>query len=155
MRDWVSAMPTNLYGPGDNYDLENSHVLPALIRKFHEAKECGHDEVVVWGTGSPLREFMHCDDLADALVFILKTYSGSEHINIGSGQEVSIKELSETIAEVVGYRGKLTWDLSKPDGAPRKLLDSLSLKEKGWDNSRLLKNGIAETYAEWRQKTHN
>ncbi|MBD29305.1 MAG: GDP-fucose synthetase [Verrucomicrobiaceae bacterium] len=155
MRDWISAMPTNLYGPGDNYDLETSHVIPALLRKFHKAKQCGDDEVIIWGTGSPVREFMHCDDLADALVFILKNYSGSEHLNIGSGQEVSIKELSEMIAEVVGYRGKLTWDPSKPNGAPRKLLDSSRLKEEGWDNSRLLENGIMETYAEWCQEMNN
>ena len=148
-RNWISAMPTNLYGPGDNYDLESSHVLPALMRKFHEAKECGYDEVVIWGTGSPLREFLHCDDLADALIFILKSYSGYEHLNIGSGLEVSIKMLAETISEVVGYDGKLTWDLSKPDGTPRKLLDSSNLKEKGWRNTRTLKAGIAETYISW------
>ena len=151
-RDWISAMPTNLYGPGDHYDLENSHVLPALLRKFHEAKVRGDNEVVIWGTGSPQREFMHCDDLADALVFVLKTYSGHEHINIGSGLEVSIKVLAETVAEVVGYRGNLTWDLSKPDGTPRKLLDSSNLKDKGWSNSRALKEGIKETYVEWCKK---
>ena len=148
-RDWVSAMPTNLYGPGDNYDLKNSHVLPALLRKFHEAKERGDDEVIVWGTGSPLREFMHCDDLADALVFVLKDYSGYEHLNIGSGQEVTIKALAEIIAEVVDYDGRLTWDTSKPDGTPRKLLDCSSLTEIGWQNSRTLRDGIMETYAKW------
>lgn len=145
-RDWISAMPTNLYGPGDNYDLTTSHVLPALLRKFHEAKERGDKEVVVWGTGSPLREFMHCDDLADALVFLLKNYSGYEHVNIGSGNEVSIKELAETIAEVVGHDAQLTWDRSKPDGTPRKLMESAKLKEMGWKNSRTLKNGIREAY---------
>jgi GDP-L-fucose synthase len=148
-RDWISVMPTNLYGQGDNYDLESSHVLPALIRKFHEARERGDREVVVWGTGSPLREFMHCDDLADALVFILKTYSDYEPLNIGSGLEVSISALVNIIAEVVGYQGKVTWDLSKPDGTPRKLLDSSRLKEAGWINKRGLKDGIVETYAEW------
>ena len=154
-RDWVSAMPTNLYGPGDNYDLKNSHVLPALLRKFHEAKERGDDEVIVWGTGSPLREFMHCDDLADALVFVLKDYSGYEHLNIGSGHEVSIKALAEIIAEVVDYDGRLTWDTSKPDGTPRKLLDCSSLTEIGWQNSRTLRDGIMETYAEWCTKKNS
>ena len=144
--DWISAMPTNLYGPGDNYDLENSHVLPALLRKFHEAKESGYKEVVVWGTGSPLREFMHCDDLADALVFLLKNYSGSEHVNVGSGVEVTIKELAETIAKVVGYEATLTWDPSKPDGTPRKLMDSGRLRELGWSNVRSLSDGIGSTY---------
>ena len=139
-------MPTNLYGPGDNYDLENSHVLPALLRKFHEAKESGYKEVVVWGTGSPLREFMHCDDLADALVFLLKNYSGSEHVNVGSGVEVTIKELAETIAKVVGYEATLTWDPSKPDGTPRKLMDSGRLRELGWSNVRSLSDGIGSTY---------
>lgn len=144
--DWISAMPTNLYGPGDNYDLENSHVLPALLRKFHEAKERGDKEVVVWGTGTPLREFMHCDDLADALVFLLMEYSGYEHVNVGSGVEVTIKELAETIAAVVGYDATLIWDTSKPNGTPRKLMDSSRLKEMGWDNARTLKNGIEQTY---------
>lgn len=130
--DWISAMPTNLYGPGDNYDLENSHVLPALLRKFHEAKEGHQNEVVVWGTGSPLREFMHCDDLADALIFMLKNYSDYRHLNIGSGHEISIKTLADTIAEVVGYDGKIIWDKSKPDGAPRKLMDSSRLNKAGW-----------------------
>jgi GDP-L-fucose synthase len=145
-RDWISAMPTNLYGPGDNYDLESSHVLPALLRKFHEAKERGDKEVVVWGTGSPLREFMHCDDLADALVFLLKEYSGYEHVNVGSGVEVTIKELAETIAKVVGYEATLTWDTSKPDGTPRKLMDSGRLRELGWNNVRSLSDGIGSTY---------
>jgi GDP-L-fucose synthase len=144
--DWISAMPTNLYGPGDNYDLENSHVLPALLRKFHEAKERGDKEVVVWGTGTPLREFMHCDDLADALVFLLMEYSGYEHVNVGSGVEVTIKELAETIAAVVGYDATLIWDTSKPNGTPRKLMDSSRLKEMGWENARTLKNGIEQTY---------
>lgn len=145
-RDWISAMPTNLYGPGDNYDLENSHVLPALLRKFHEAKELGDKEVVVWGTGSPLREFMHCDDLADALVFLLRNYSGYEHVNVGSGVEVTIKELTETIAKVVGYEATITWDTSKPDGTPRKLMDSGRLRELGWNNVRSLMDGIGSTY---------
>ena len=148
-RDWISAMPTNLYGPGDNYDLATSHVLPALLRKFHEAKESGDKEVVVWGTGTPLREFLHCDDLADALVFLLRNYSGDDHINVGSGVEVTIKELAETIAEVVGYDAALTWDTTKPDGTPRKLMDSSRLHALGWNNARDLKEGIALTYADW------
>ena len=148
-RDWISAMPTNLYGPGDNYDLTTSHVLPALLRKFHEAKERGDTEVVVWGTGTPLREFLHCDDLADALVFLLRNYSGDDHINVGSGVEVTIKELAETMAEVVSYDAALTWDTTKPDGTPRKLMDSSRLHALGWNNARDLKEGIAETYADW------
>ncbi|PRX09062.1 UNVERIFIED_ORG: GDP-L-fucose synthase [Martelella mediterranea] len=145
-RDWISAMPTNLYGPGDNYDLKSSHVLPALLRKFHEAKLSGQKEVVVWGSGTPLREFLHCDDLADALVFLLKEYSGYEHINVGSGVEVTIRELAETIAEVVGYEATLTFDSTKPDGTPRKLMDSSRLHEMGWNNARTLREGIADTY---------
>ncbi len=148
-RDWISAMPTNLYGPRDNYDLTTSHVLPALLRKFHEAKERGDKEVVVWGTGTPLREFLHCDDLADALVFLLRSYSGDDHINVGSGVEVTIKELAETVAEVVGCDAVLTWDTTKPDGTPRKLMDSSRLHALGWNNARDLKEGIAQTYAEW------
>ena len=148
-RDWISAMPTNLYGPGDTYDLATSHVLPALLRKFHEAKERGDKAVVVWGTGAPLREFLHCDDLADALVFLLRNYSGKDHINVGSGVEVTIKELAETIAEVVGYDAGQTWDTTKPDGTPRKLMDSSRLHALGWNNARDLKEGIAQTYADW------
>ena len=148
-RDWISAMPTNLYGPGDNYDLTTSHVLPALLRKFHKAKESGDTEVVVWGTGTPLREFLHCDDLADALVFLLRSYSGDDHINVGSGVEVTIKELAETVAEVVGCDAVLTWDTSKPDGTPRKLMDSSRLHALGWNNTRDLKEGIAQTYSDW------
>ena len=148
-RDWISAMPTNLYGPGDNYDLETSHVLPALLRKFHEAKVSNAGEVVLWGSGSPLREFLHCDDLADALVFLLKHYSEYEHINVGSSSEVTIKELAETIAKVVGYDAELVFDTSKPDGTPRKLMDSSRLHELGWNNLRSLEDGIASTYEHW------
>jgi GDP-L-fucose synthase len=146
-RDWISAMPTNLYGPGDDYDLQNSHVLPALLRKFHEAKKNGDEEVIVWGTGSPLREFMHCDDVADALVFLLKEYSAYEPINIGSGIELTIKELAEIIAEVVGFDAKITWDMNMPNGTPRKLMDSSRLRDLGWNNVRPLINGIRSTYA--------
>lgn len=145
-RDWISAMPTNLYGPGDNYDLQSSHVLPALLRKFHEAKENGAGEVVVWGSGTPLREFLHCDDLADALVFLLKEYSGYDHVNVGSGVEVTIRELAETIARVVGYEAELVFDSTKPDGTPRKLMDSSRLHGMGWNNVRPLEDGIADAY---------
>ena len=148
-RDWISAMPTNLYGPGDNYDLETSHVLPALLRKFHEAKVSGAKEIVLWGSGAPLREFLHCDDLADALVFLLKNYSEYEHINVGSSSEITIKELAETIAKVVGYEAELVFDSSKPDGTPRKLMDSSRLHELGWNNARSLGEGIASTYQHW------
>ena len=147
-RDWISAMPTNLYGRGDNYNLETCHVLPALLRKFHEAKEHGDKQVTLWGSGTPLREFLHCDDLADALVFLLERYSGYEHINVGSGVEVSIRELAETIAEVVGYDAELIFDTSKPDGTPRKLMNSSRLAELGWQRARGLKDGIASTYQE-------
>ncbi|MBZ4023029.1 GDP-fucose synthetase [Rhodobacter sp. TJ_12] len=152
-RDWISAMPTNLYGPGDNYDLNSSHVLPALLRKFHEAKVSGAPEVVLWGSGTPLREFLHCDDLADALVFLLKNYSGYEHVNVGSGVEVTIRELAETIADVVGYAAELTFDSTKPDGTPRKLMDSSRLNAMGWNRARPLRAGIAQTYDDWLQQT--
>jgi GDP-L-fucose synthase len=147
--DFISAQPTNLYGPGDNYDLANSHVLPALLRKFHEAKEAGAPEVVVWGTGTPLREFLHVDDLADALVFLMKVYSDEVPLNVGSGVEVSIRELAETIAKVVGYEATLTWDSTKPDGTPRKLMDSSRLHALGWNRARGLEEGIADAYAHW------
>jgi GDP-L-fucose synthase len=145
-RDWISAMPTNLYGPGDNYDLNNSHVLPALLRKFHEAKISGAKKVVLWGSGNPLREFLHCDDLADALVFLLKNYSSPEHINVGSGVEIAIRDLAEKISKIVGYEAKIEFDTSKPDGAPRKLMDSSRLRELGWNNVRTLEDGISTTY---------
>lgn len=148
-RDWISAMPTNLYGPGDNYDLETSHVLPALLRKFHEAKLSGAKEVVLWGSGTPLREFLHCDDLADALVFLLKNYSEYEHINVGSGSEVTIRGLAETIASAVGYDAELVFDAAKPDGTPRKLMDSGRLHALGWNDARSLEDGIASTYSHW------
>ena len=150
--DWISAMPTNLYGPGDNYDSNSSHVLPALLRKFHEAKVSESSEVTVWGSGTPLREFMHCDDLASALLFLLKNYSGYEHINVGSGAEVSIRELVKVIAKVVGYNAKIVWDKAKPDGTPRKLMDSSNLHELGWKNDRSLFEGISHTYENWLAK---
>ncbi|PWA70449.1 NAD(P)-binding Rossmann-fold superfamily protein [Artemisia annua] len=144
--DAISAMPTNLYGPNDNFHPENSHVLPALMRRFHEAKVTGAKEVVVWGTGSPLREFLHVDDLADSVVFLLENYSGLEHVNVGSGKEVSIKELAELVKEVVGFEGELVWDSSKPDGTPRKLMDSSTLAKLGWEPKISLRDGLVGTY---------
>ncbi|KAI3695633.1 hypothetical protein L1987_78632 [Smallanthus sonchifolius] len=146
--DAVSAMPTNLYGPNDNFHPQNSHVLPALMRRFHEAKVSGAKEVVVWGSGSPLREFLHVDDLADAVVFLLENYSDLGHVNVGSGKEVSIKELAELVKEVVGFEGELVWDSSKPDGTPRKLMDSSTLANLGWEPKISLRDGLVGTY-EW------
>ncbi|ASV06275.1 GDP-fucose synthetase [Leptospira interrogans serovar Canicola] len=146
--NFISVMPTNLYGPGDNYHPENSHVLPALIRRFYEAKIKNLPEVVVWGTGKPLREFLYSDDMGHACVFLMKNYDvtgdpkGGEHVNVGSGIEVSIRELAETIKEVVGYQGLLTFDLTKPDGTPRKLLDVSKLHKMGWKHQVELKEGI-------------
>lgn len=146
--DAISAMPTNLYGPNDNFHPENSHVLPALMRRFHEAKVSGAKEVVVWGSGSPLREFLHVDDLADSVVFLLENYSDLGHVNVGSGKEVSIKELAELVKEVVGFEGELVWDTSKPDGTPRKLMDSSTLAKLGWEPKISLRDGLMGTY-EW------
>lgn len=145
-RDYISVMPTNLYGPGDNFDLTSSHVLPALIRKAHEAKLRGDNEIVIWGTGAPLREFLHSDDCADALVFLLKTYSAHEHINVGSGEDISILELTKLVCEVVGFQGQITHDLTKPDGTPRKLMSADRLRGMGWAPHIALERGIAETY---------
>ncbi|PHU11105.1 putative GDP-L-fucose synthase 2 [Capsicum chinense] len=144
--DAISAMPTNLYGRNDNFHPENSHVLPALLRRFHEAKVNGLDEVVVWGSGSPLREFLHVDDLADAVVFLLENYSDLEHVNVGSGKEVSIKELAELVKEVVGFKGELVWDTSKPDGTPRKLMDNSKIAGLGWTPKISLRDGLVDTY---------
>ncbi|MCO5611808.1 hypothetical protein L7F22_066067 [Adiantum nelumboides] len=144
--DAISGMPTNLYGPHDNFHPENSHVLPALIRRFHEAKVLGSKEVVVWGTGSPLREFLHVDDLADAVLFLMLNYSEISHINVGSGKEVTIKELAELVKEIVGYEGQLTWDSSKPDGTPRKLMDNSKLESLGWHAKISLREGLIGTY---------
>lgn len=141
-----SAMPTNLYGPGDNYHPQNSHVLPALIRRFHAAREAGQPEVVAWGTGSPRREFMHVDDLADACAFLLKATTPPDWINVGVGTDVTIKELTEIVAAVVGYRGRITWDTSKPDGTPRKLMDASRLSALGWKARIGLREGIERTY---------
>ena len=147
-RDYISAMPTNLYGPGDNFDLETSHVLPALIRKAHEAKLRGDKQIVVWGTGTPRREFLHVDDCADALVFLLAGYSEAEHINVGSGEDVSILELTRLVCDVVGFSGEIVHDLSKPDGTPRKLMSADKLRALGWTPNIGLRQGIASTY-EW------
>lgn len=143
---WISAMPTNIYGPGDNFEQVRSHVLPALIRRFHEAKQGGLDEVVIWGTGTPRREFLHSDDLAAALVFLLRYYDDPQTINVGVGEDVSIRELAELVADVVGYRGRITQDGSKPDGTPRKILDVSRLTMLGWRPTTLLRDGVAETY---------
>ena len=147
--DFISAMPTNLYGPNDNYDLQGSHVLPALIRKFHEAKVRGDREVVCWGTGSPLREFLHADDLARALVFLMRNYSEEQFINVGSGSELTIRELAETVQAVTGFSGTVVWDTSKPDGTPRKLMDSGRLFALGWRPQISLREGIALAYADF------
>lgn len=148
--DFIAVMPTNLYGPGDNYDLTTSHVLPALLRKMHEAKVAGGAEVEIWGSGNPLREFMHVDDLADACTFVLERYSQAEHINIGSGIETSIRELAMTIAKVVGFDGRLVFDKTKPDGTPRKLMDSKRLHALGWTPSISLEDGITEVYRHYK-----
>ena len=142
----ICAMPTNLYGPGDNFDLKTSHVLPALIRKFHEAKVLGNPQVTVWGTGMPMREFLHVDDLADALVFLMQNYDAEEIINVGTGQDLTIRELCEMVCEAVGYKGEIAFDPSMPDGTPRKLLDVSHLRSLGWSPSIPLRQGIASTY---------
>jgi len=144
-----SAMPTNLYGPGDNYHLQNSHVLPALIRKFHEAKEAGRAEMVAWGTGSPKREFLHVDELADACAFLLKMSTPPDLINVGTGTDVTIKELTEVVAAVTGFKGRITWDSTKPDGTPRKLMDVSRLTALGWQAKIGLREGVEKTYASY------
>ncbi|TCT30440.1 GDP-L-fucose synthase [Martelella mediterranea] len=145
-RDYISAMPTNLYGPGDNYDLNSSHVMPALIRKAHEAKVSGAKEIVVWGSGKPLREFLHADDCADALVFLLKNYSGEEHVNVGYGTDISILDLTKLVCKVVGFEGEIVHDLSKPDGTPRKLMSADKLRAMGWTPKISLEDGIRNAY---------
>ncbi len=147
--DYISVMPTNLYGPNDNYHPEHSHVLPALIRRFHEAKEKGTPTVVCWGDGSPLREFLYVDDLAELCVFLMNRYSGNETVNAGTGEEISIKELSETVAQAVGYKGEIVWDTSKPNGTPRKLLDVTKAEKLGWKYKTPLKEGIKLAYEDF------
>lgn len=144
--DYISAMPTNLYGPGDNYDLQSSHVVPALIAKAHTAKVEGVPDIVVWGTGMPLREFLHVDDLADALVFLMRNYSGDDHLNIGAGAEVTIRGLAELVMRIVGIKGKLRFDPSKPDGAPRKLVNTQRLEALGWRSRIGLEDGLRNAY---------
>ncbi|MFD4029943.1 GDP-L-fucose synthase family protein [Streptomyces sp. NPDC058637] len=146
---YISAMPTNLYGPGDNFDLESSHVLPALIRRFHEAKRDGAPEVTLWGSGSPRREFLHVDDLATACARLLAVYDGDEPVNIGCGDDLTIRELAETVRDVTAYQGRIAWDTSKPDGTPRKLLDVSRLSSLGFEPQIPLRDGIARTYAWW------
>jgi len=144
--DFISATPTNLYGSGDNFDLQNSHVLPALIRKFHEAKDKGQKEVTVWGSGIPRREFLHVDDLAAACLFLMENYSELEHINIGTGQDLTIRDLAELVQEIVYPEAELVFDRSKPDGTPRKLLDIAKIRSLGWEHQIELREGILQTY---------
>ncbi len=147
--DYISAMPTNLYGPNDNYHPTHSHVLPALIRRFHEAKTGGLKEVVCWGSGTPLREFLYVDDLADACIFLMNHYSGNETVNVGTGKELSIRELTALVAAVIGYTGAIRWDLTKPDGTPRKLLDVSKLENMGWNYKTELADGIRLAYEDF------
>jgi GDP-L-fucose synthase len=146
-RDFISAMPTNLYGPGDNFDLQSSHVLPALIRKTHEAKLRGDSTLTIWGTGSPRREFLHVEDCADAVVHLMKIYSAEQHVNVGSGSDVTILELAQLVAEIVGFKGEIVHDLSKPDGTPRKLMSARRLHDLGWSPTIELREGITTAYA--------
>jgi len=149
--NFISAMPTNLYGPNDNYDLQNSHVLPALMRKFHTAKMEAQESVEVWGSGKPMREFLHVDDLAEACVFLMEEYDEKPFVNIGTGEDVTIKELAESIKEVVGFEGDLVWDSSKPDGTPRKLIDVSRINSLGWKHKIDLKQGLEMVYQEVKQ----
>ena len=152
--DYISVMPTNLYGPNDNYHPENSHVLPALIRRFHEAKVNNAETVTIWGTGKPYREFLYVDDLADACVFLMNNYSGNETVNIGTGKEVTIKELARLVKDIVGFKGELVFDETKPDGTPRKLLDVTKLNKLGWHYTTELADGIATTYNDFLNSEH-
>ncbi|MBU0581365.1 MAG: GDP-L-fucose synthase [Candidatus Margulisbacteria bacterium] len=147
--DFISVMPTNMYGPNDNYHPQNSHVFAAFVRRFHEAKENGLKEVVCWGTGKVYREFLFVEDCAEGLIFLMNNYSDYEHVNIGTGKDVTIKELAETMAEVIGYQGKITWDNSKPDGTPRKLLDVSKINNLGWKYKTDIKQGISESYKDF------
>jgi GDP-L-fucose synthase len=152
--NFISVMPTNLYGPNDNYDLNNSHVLPALLRKFHEAKENQASTVTVWGTGNPRREFMHADDMADACVYLMKNYDKEKFVNLGVGTDVSIKELAHLIKEIVGYKGEIVFDATKPDGTPRKLMDVSYLHSLGWVHKINLEQGIKSVYNEFKASKH-
>jgi GDP-L-fucose synthase len=148
--DFISAMPTNLYGPGDNFDLHSSHVLPALIRKAHEAKMSGADHITIWGTGIPRREFLHADDCADACVFLIQRYSGHDHVNVGSGEDIAILDLARLVCEVVDFTGEIRTDTSKPDGTMRKLMSGETLKAMGWAPRVELREGVAAVYSAWR-----
>ena len=152
--DFISVMPTNLYGPNDNYDLGNSHVLPALLRKFHDAKEGGLATVTVWGTGNPRREFMHADDMADACVYLMHNYSGDKFVNVGVGEDISIRDLAHLIASVVGYEGEIVFDSTKPDGTPRKLMDVSFLHSLGWRHKITLEQGIRSVYQDYKAHKH-
>lgn len=154
-RHWISAMPTNLYGPGDNFDLESSHVLPAMIRRFHEAKLANDSQVTMWGTGSPKREFLHVDDLARGCLFLLNNYDGEVALNVGCGEDITIRFLAETIASIVGFNGEIVWDTSKPDGTPRKLLDTTRINGLGWKPQIPLENGIRDTYSWYCEKLNS
>lgn len=145
---FISAMPTNLYGPNDNYDLEHSHVLPALIRKYHSARHSRNNRVTLWGTGSPLRELLHSDDLADACLFLMENYEASDHINVGTGEDLTIKELAGIVQDVVGFDGETEWDTTKPDGTPRKVMDVSKIRSLGWRHKIELKDGIRGVYAD-------
>lgn len=153
--DFISCMPTNLYGPHDNYDLKGSHVLPAMIRKFHEAKLSGAPFVELWGTGTPLREFLYVDDMADACVFLLENYSGEQHVNIGTGKEITIRELAELVKDVVGYEGEIRWNDKMPDGTPRKLTDVSKLHAMGWTHKIELEEGVKMAYDWFRENVEN
>jgi GDP-L-fucose synthase len=152
-KDFISVMPSNLYGPGDNYHSENSHVVAALIRRFHEAKMAQAPTVTVWGTGTPRREFLYVDDFADATVFLLKSYSGSQFINIGTGEDITIAQFAELVAEVIGFHGQIIYDRSKPDGTPRKLVDVSRLSALGWKVRMPLRQGVAQAYADFLANT--
>lgn len=149
--NFISVMPTNLYGPNDNYDLENSHVLPAMIRKFHEAKQRGEDQMTLWGTGSPMREFLYVDDLADACFYLMNNYDEAEIVNIGTGEDVTIRDLAETVKHVIGYEGEISWDTNRPDGTPRKLLDVSKLHALGWKHQINLPQGVQMAYQDFLQ----
>jgi GDP-L-fucose synthase len=153
--NFISAMPTNLFGPNDNYDLNNSHVIPALIRKFHEAKEREDKEVVIWGTGSPLREFLHVDDLAEACIFLMHNYNDELFVNVGSGEEVTIKDLALLVKEVTGFKGDITHDITKPDGTPRKLMDVSRVQNMGWKHKIHIKQGLENAYADFLSKNNS
>ena len=151
-RSWISVMPSNLYGLGDNYDPHNSHVLPALIRRYSEAKQQALDEVTNWGSGEPRREFLFSDDLADATFFLAENYDGAEHVNVGSGTDLKIRELADLVAKHVGYQGKTNWDTSKPDGTPRKLMDSSKIQQMGWKPSTTIEEGIQLAVEDYRAR---